>query len=535
VKTVITIEAANRFDNKGNIKHKIRVAAYCRVSTSSLDQISSYQAQKEHYTASITENPDWELVDIYADEGISGTSKDKRTEFLRLIRDCEQMKIDLILTKSISRFARNTTDCIETVRKLKALGIAVHFEKENINTMSAESELILTILSSIAEEESKSISQNLKWSHQKRAQEGNPVRFSVKLLGYEYNNKNELIIVPEEAKIVQFIFESYVNGKSHGMIASELMKKGIKTSAGGSKWTVGAVKNVITNEKYVGDFLIGKFYTTEDGRFKRKKNYGQAPQYYVKGHHQAIISRELYDKAQAVLLQRRKQYGVNMNDVDKYSNRYVFSNRAFCGECGCRLTRKITGANRYKKHILWYCAHYKDGVECKTTGIVEEKVHAAFIKLFNTLYCNYEQILLPFARDMKKLLSLTHENTPLSAIEQRIDELMEEERILLQLEAKGYIDKDMFIEQDEKIIKELEINRQWHKSISNKILSSNNIVRSTEELIAIFKERDDIIHSFDEELFSRMVEKFFYYKRSTVGFVLYNGLEIKTKVFREER
>lgn len=535
MKKVITIEATKQFDDNGVRKNKLRVAAYCRVSTSSLEQISSYQAQKEHYTKTITSNPEWELVDIYADEGISGTSKDKRNEFLRLISDCEQMKIDLVITKSISRFARNTTDCIESVRKLKALGIAVHFEKENINTMSAESELILTILSSIAAEESKSISQNLKWSYQKRAQEGNPIRLGSKILGYEYNDKKELVIVPEEAKIIQFIFDSYINGKSHGMIASELMEKGIKTVTGKSKWTISTVKTIITNEKYIGDFLIGKHYTTEDGSFKRKKNYGEAPKYYIKDHHPAIISRELFEKAQSVLEQRRKQYGIDMNDTSKYNNRYVFSNKAFCGECGCRLTRVKTGDNRYKKCVTWYCAHYKDGVECKTTGIVEEKIHSAFIKLFNTLYCNIEKILIPFARDTKKLLSLTHENSVLAALEGRINELIEEERLLLQLEAKGYIDNIMFMEQDAGIVRELEITRQKFNSINSQILGSNNSVSATEQLIETLRSKGGIIDSFDDELFEFVVDKLIYYKRSTIGFVLYNGLEFKITVFREER
>lgn len=534
MKKVITIEAVKQFNDNGIRKNTLRVAAYCRVSTSTLEQISSYEAQREHYTASITANPEWELVDIYADEGISGTSKDKRSEFLRLIRDCEQMKIDMVITKSISRFARNTTDCIETVRKLKALGIAVQFEKENINTMSAESELVLTILSSIAAEESKSISQNIKWTHQKMAQEGKPVRFGYKLLGYKYNDEKQLVIVPEEAKILRFIFNSYVNGKSHGVIAAELMEQGIKTAAGKLKWTVCAVKSIIVNEKYVGDVLSGKYYTTEDGNFKRKINRGEAPQYYIKDHHQAIIPRELFEKAQAVLNQRRKQYGIDMNDTDKYSNRYVFSNKAFCAECGCRLSRKKFGGNRYKQNIQWYCAHYNE-VECSTTGIVEEKVHSAFIKLFNTLYCNYEQILIPFARDTKKLLSLTHENSVLVALENRINELMEEERVLLQLEAKGYIDHKMFIEQDEEIIKELGLKRQKYNDINNQILSSNNSVSATEQLLTILREKDGIIDSFDEKIFDRMVEKFFYYKRSTIVFVLYNGLEFKIEVFKEER
>lgn len=533
MKQIITIEAVKQ--SSSYAKSKIRVAAYCRVSSSSLEQLNSYEAQKEHYIQAISTNPEWDLVDIYADEGISGTSKDKRSEFLRLIRDCEQMKIDLVITKSISRFARNTTDCIETVRKLKLLGIAVFFEKENINTLSAESELILTILSSFAAEESKSISQNLKWSHQKRAREGKVMRMGQKIFGYIYNDNKEMVIVPEEAKIIRFIFESYVNGKSHGMIAKELMKQGIKTSVGKDKWTVAAVKLIITNEKYAGDFLTGKYYTTEDGSFKRIRNRGEAPQYYIRDHHPAIISRELFEKAQSVLEQRRKQYGIDMNDVDKFNNRYLFSSKAFCGECGCRLTRKISGSNNYKKHILWYCAHYKESVECKTTGIVEEKVHAAFIRLFNTLYCNYEQILIPFARDTKKLTSLTHENSVLASLENRIDELLKEEQLLLQLEAKGYIDNKMFMEQDAEIIRELENARNKYNIFNNQILSTNNSVNSTEQLIDILRERKGIIDSFDDELFDRMVEKFIYYKRSTIGFVLYNGLEFKIQAFREER
>lgn len=535
MKKVITIEANNKYELINAGLKKLRVAAYCRVSTSNLEQLSSYEAQKEHYSRLIASNPEWELVDIYADEGISGTGKDKRNDFIRLIRDCEMLKIDLVITKSISRFARNTTDCIETVRKLKSLGIAIQFEKENINTMSAESELVLTILSSIAAEESKSISQNLKWSHQKRAKEGNPMRMSVKMIGFEYNDKKELTIVPEEAEIIRFIFESYTNGKSHGMIAKELMGKGIKTAKGGERWTISAVKNIITNEKYVGDFLVGKHYTTEDGTFRRKRNYGEAPKYYIRNHHPGIIPRELFDKAQYILAQRRKQYGVDENDIHKYNNRYVFSNKGFCGECGCRLTRKIIGANNYKKHISWYCAHYKEDIDCKTTGIVEEKVHMAFIRLFNTLFCNYEQILVPFLRDSKKLISLTHDNSALEALEIKINELIEEERLLLQLQAKGLIDYEMFLKQDEKIVKELEESRANFSIINNQILSNHNSIKATQDLIEEIRSKEGIIDTFDENLFDKIVEKFIYYKRDTVSFILYNGLEFKIKVFKEAR
>jgi hypothetical protein len=361
------------------------------------------------------------------------------------------------------------------------------------------------------------------------------MRMNGQLLGYKYNEKKELVIDSEEAEIVRFVFESYTNGKSHGMIAAELMEKGIKTVRGGIKWNITTVKNIIVNEKYVGDYMVGKHYTTEDGTFKRRRNYGEAPKYYIKDHHPGIVSRELFDKAQAVIAQRRKQYGVDMNDISKYNNRYVFSNKAFCGECGCRLTRKISNVNQYKQHVTWYCAHYKDYIECKTTGIVEEKVHAAFIKLFNTLYCNCDQILVPFARDSRKLLSLTHENSALEALENRIKELIEEERLLIQLESRGLIDYKMFLEQDEKLVKELEMTRQKSNSISSQIIGSNNSVSTTDQLIEILREKGGIIDSFDDELFDRMVEKFIHYKRDTVGFVLYNGLEYKIKVFREER
>lgn len=536
MKKVITIEASKPVDDKGEIRTKLRVAAYCRVSTSTLEQLNSYRAQKDFYENMIRSNPEWEFVDVYADEGITGTSTKKRNDFQRLMSDCERMEIDLVITKSISRFARNTTDCIRAVRKLKSLGIAVEFEKEKINTLSAESELILTILSSIAEEESKSISQNIKWANQKRAMEGKPAIFCNKLYGYKRDYRNGIEIIPEEAEIVRYIFNSYVNGKSHGTIAKELMESGVKTANGRSKWAISTVKLIITNEKYVGDMLVGKQYVTEDGTYKRKRNYGQAPQYYITDHHPAIVSRDLFEKAQAVIAQRRKQFGIDMNNLDKYNNRYIFSHRAFCGECGCRLTRVIIGNNRYKRCVTWRCAHYKDYMECSTTsGIVEEKIFAGFIKLFNTLYCNYEEVLIPFLKDTRKLLSLTHKNAAIEALEKRIHELMEEERLLFQLEVQGIIGHDMVKEQDSKIVAELEQARQKFSVIHTQIVTSNKAISATEELIELFKKTDNIIDSFDEGLFDRTVEKLIYYKRSTVGFVLHNGLEIKINLFKEER
>jgi len=303
-------------------RKRIRVCAYCRVSTDQAEQKNSFSAQVEHYTNHIKNNPAWEFAGIYADEAISGKNTAKRPEFMRMVKDAEQKKFDLIITKSISRFARNTADCLETVRKLKLIGVAIQFEKESINTSNAESELMLSILSSVAEEELVSISQNLRWSNQRRFKQGKLMINTQRFLGYDKDTKGHLVINEEQAAIVRRIFNDYLSGLGLSLIAKGLRDDGVKTISGKVKWAESAISSILKNEKYVGDALLQKTITTE---FKKKRNKGDAPMYYVKDSHPAIIIRKDFEKAQELMVQRAKSKGNIEGNRDKYLKRYALT------------------------------------------------------------------------------------------------------------------------------------------------------------------------------------------------------------------
>ena len=304
-------------DIAASSKRKLRVAAYARVSTNSDDQLVSLKAQKEHYESYIKLNPEWEFAGLYYDEGLSGTKKYNRTGLLDMIADAEQGKIDFILTKSISRFARNTTDCLEMVRRLIDVGVFIQFEKENINTGSMESELMLSILSGLAESESVSISQNSKWAIQKHFINGT---FIISYPPYGYINADgKMEVVPEEAEIVRTIFNEYINGKGEFLIAKELNERGIPSKRG-TIWHPSTVQGVLKNEKYTGDVIFQKTYT--DSNFNRHINYGEENQYLLENHHEAIISHEDFDKAQHVMEQRGLEKGFLKKKANTKSGMY---------------------------------------------------------------------------------------------------------------------------------------------------------------------------------------------------------------------
>ena len=310
-----------------NSQKKRRVAGYARVSTDHEDQQSSYEAQVDYYTTYIKGRDDWEFAGMYADEGISATNTRHRDGFNNMVADALDGKIDLIITKSVSRFARNTVDSLTTVRKLKEKGVEVYFEKENIWTLDAKGELLITIMSSLAQEESRSISENTTWGQRKRFADGKVSVPYSHFLGYERGPDGNLVINPEQAESVRLIYSLFLSGLSLHSVASEMTKRGIKTPAGKDKWSQTTVKSILTNEKYKGDALLQKNYTVDFLTKKQKKNEGQVPQYYVENNHEAIITPQQFEQVQAELLRRSKSKG-------KYSGVSLFSNKIKCGQCG---------------------------------------------------------------------------------------------------------------------------------------------------------------------------------------------------------
>ena len=386
---VMVIPAKRQVGNTArqqDAKPKLRVAAYCRVSTDSDEQATSYDAQVEHYTELIQKNPEWEFAGIYADDGISGTNTKKREDFNRMIDDCEAGNIDMIITKSISRFARNTLDCLKYIRKLKEKNIPVFFEKEAINTMDAKGEVLITIMASLAQQESQSLSQNVKLGLQFRYQSGQVQVNHNHFLGYTKDADGNLIIDPEQAEVVKRIYREYLEGYSMDRIAKGLEDDGILTGAGKTKWWTSTINKILRNEKYIGDALLQKTYTTDFLNKTRVKNNGIVPQYYVEGNHEAIIPKDIFLRVQEELVRRRIVKTSTNGKKRTYSCNHCFAQIVICGECG-EMFRRIHWNNRGCKSIVWRCISRLEptGQECHARTVNETILENVVVQAINTL------------------------------------------------------------------------------------------------------------------------------------------------------
>ena len=388
--TVIPAKA-NRTNLAENLKlQKKRVAAYCRVSTDQAEQLSSYEAQVKYYTAYIEGNPEYECAGIYADEGISGTNTKKREQFNRMIEDCKARKIDMVITKSISRFARNTLDTLTYVRLLKDLGIEVFFEKENIKTLDSKGEVLLSILSSLAQDESRSISENSTWGIRRRIEQGKLHINHTKFLGYDKDKNGNLVINPKQAKIVKRIYEDFLDGKGANRIARELENDGTLNWNGKAKWYEGSIRKMLTNEKYKGDALLQKTYTVDFLSKKRADNNGEVPQYYVEDSHPAIIDKEMWEAVQLEMERRRNfalKYGIQKLEYATTDN--PFAGRVICGSCGRVFGRKVWNSTSEKlRRIVWQCTGKylaKGEKVCGSRHIDDAVLYQAFVDVFNAM------------------------------------------------------------------------------------------------------------------------------------------------------
>ena len=357
-------------------KAKLNVAAYCRVSTDSEEQENSLETQREHYKNEIERNPNWTLVDVFVDFGVSGLNDTKRTEFMRMIEMCENGKIDLILTKSISRFARNQLDCLSYIRKLKLKNIGIRFDKEGINTLEPSSEIFLSWFSAFAQAESESLSMNITRGKRMRYKEGKfPFPFS--LYGYKRGENGQPEIIPEKAAIVRKMFYMYLEGNSLNDIRKWLEENEIESPMGKGKWTVNSVSGILKNEKYKGDALLQKTYTVDYLTKTVAKNKGEVAQYYVENSHQGIISREIFDMVQDEIKRRRNHTGYK---TTSYSSQYALTGIVYCGECGANY-RRVTWSKNGKKKIVWRCVErLENGENCKNSPtIYEDKLKEAIL------------------------------------------------------------------------------------------------------------------------------------------------------------
>ena len=371
--TIIEPKAALSAQSNTEVTKKLRVAAYARVSTEQDEQQNSYEAQVDYYSHYISSNPDWVFIGVFADKGITGTNTKNRDGFNEMIDLALNGGIDLILTKSISRFARNTVDTLQTVRELKAVNVEVIFEKENLHTFDPRCEVFLTIMSSLAQEESRSISENVRWGQQKRMKDGKIQVAYSHFLGYTKGEDGNPRIVEDEAEIVRDIYNLYLSGVSLGDIADNLTTRGILTPAGKKKWSISTVRSILSNEKYKGEALLQKTYTTDYLTKKVKKNNGEVRQYLVKNSHPPIIDPEVFDRVQELLKKNQKRRPRTYKD-------YPFSGKIICGDCGSLYGRDVWRVRSTgERYPIWYCNHKYDGDEvCQTGSLREETIKAAF-------------------------------------------------------------------------------------------------------------------------------------------------------------
>lgn len=423
--SVIPARTQNRMTENGQSKAKLRVAAYCRVSTDDEEQLTSYEAQVSHYTAFIQQNPEWKLAGIYADEAISGTNTKKRTDFNRLIDDCLAGKVDYVITKSISRFARNTLDTLNYTRKLKEKNIPVFFEKENIISTDSKGELMLTIMASIAQEESRSTSQNVKMGIAFRFQKGEMQINHKRFMGYTKDENKQLVIVPEEAEIVKRIYREYLEGASLIQIGRGLESDGILTGAGKQRWRPETIKKILQNEKYIGDALLQKTYTVDFLSKKRVVNNGIVPQYYVENSHEAIIPRDLYMQVQEEIM-RRANLRTGTGSKRVYSSKYALSSIVFCGECG-EIYRRVHWNNRGKKSVVWRCVSRLEekGSDCKASTILESDLQGAVLRAINKAISGRDGFIEILMKNIAA--AIDHESTDESGdIDSQLEELQKE-------------------------------------------------------------------------------------------------------------
>ncbi len=411
-KNIMVIPARKRVGStaaKEKIK-KLRVAAYCRVSTETEEQNSSYEVQVAHYTEFIKKNNEWEFAGIFADDGISGTNTKKRDEFNRMIAECMDGNIDMVITKSISRFARNTLDCLQYIRQLKDKNISVYFEKENINTMDAKGEVLLTIMASLAQQESQSLSQNVKLGLQYRYQQGKVQVNHKRFMGYTKDEDGNLIIVPEEAEIIKRIYREYLEGQSLVGIGRGLEKDGILTAAGKPRWRPESIKKILTNEKYIGDALLQKTTTIDFLTKKRVKNEGHVPQYYVENNHEAIIPKEIYLQAQEELHRRNNIYTGADKSKRIYSSKYALSAITFCGECGDIYRRTYWNVHG-RKEFVWRCVtRIEQGPEvCKNRTAKEGDLYDAVMTAINRLLAGGDNMIKTLEENIHAVIGDTTE------------------------------------------------------------------------------------------------------------------------------
>ena len=538
----VEIIAANLKTNIKNSVKKIikKVCAYARVSTDSEEQQTSYNSQIKYYTDKIKSNPEWEFVGIYADEGISGTQVKKRTEFMRMIEDALNGKIDMIIAKSISRFARNTLDTLKYVRLLREHNVDVYFEKENIHTLELDSEMFLTLYSAFAQAESESTSQNVTMGFRAKMKRGEPCG-KAECYGYVWNKQTKTLeIYEEQAKVIRQIFDWYCDGIGCKTIARYLNEKNIPTYSG-KKWEQSTIRMIIHNVKYVGDIIGQKYYTESPLTHKHVLNFGEKEKYYVKDHHEAIISRDTWNKAQEILKKRNSKILPNgSRHISNHSMKYTFSSKIVCGLCGTTFVRRVGSKKKDgSRNVYWECYQkIDDSKQCQHSKLIREDVlESIFIELYNLIIENKH-------KTKEQLLNAIRSTLEEVDYQKEIDKLdIEEEKLRNRLSKLVDMQLDDVIDKVTYISKEKEIKEQL-TNIDNKRLELQTLKNENKKISSKIKEIEKVVNAptsikeFDRQVFDNIVEKIIVGEiddnnnpnPNVVRFILKTGVEFKGEI-----
>ena len=509
MKNVITIEAnAPRNSELASISlpKKRRVAGYARVSTDHEDQTTSYESQMRYYAEYIATRSDWEYVKMYSDEGISGTNTKLRVGFKSMIEDALAGKIDLIITKSVSRFARNTVDSLTTVRKLKEVGVEIYFEKENIWTLDSKGELLITIMSSLAQEESRSISENVTWGLRKQFAEGKVHFPYTNVMGFEKGENGEIVVNQEEAKTVRYIFQQALLGKTPYSIAKDLTQQGILSPSGKNHWSSVTIKRMLRNEKYKGDALLQKTYTIDFLSKKKNINKGELPQYYVENNHEAIVDKETFDAVQASLDRKEKGKGSTT----------LFSSKLVCGDCGHYFGSKVWHSTSKYRRVIYQCNEkYKGEKKCTTPHVTEDEIKDWFVTAINKVISNKDEII----QNLEMLLDVGES----SDLERRLVELETEVEVVTQM-VSNLVKENAIMPQDQDTYQKKYSNLvERHDALVSEIASHQ---KDLKEFLKTLNQQSELISEFDELLWETMVDEIKIFCDQTVAIKFKNGIEV---------
>ena len=538
---VIVIPAKEESAQELEKKKNLRVAAYCRVSTNSEEQLNSYENQKAYYTEKIMTNPDWTMVDVFADEGKTGTSACKRKDFLRMIRQCRQGKIDMILAKSVSRFARNTVDTLNYTRELRSLGIPVIFEEQNINSIHPESEFLITIHGAFAQSESEDTSSRVRWGIQQSMRTGKAnIQFKT-LLGYKKGSDGEMVIVPEQAETVKLIYEMYLSGKTLRSIKESLEARGLRNAAGTTEWTTSNLRTILSDEKYCGDVLRQKTFIRDCISKQVIKNTGQRPKYLIQNHHDAIIPREQFDAVQFEMARRRVQTDRSRKSVPtgagKYSGKYALSGLLFCGECGTAY-RRVVWTQHGEKRAVWRCTSRLDYGKkyCKDSPTLdEEPLQQAVLVAINASMSDHGVLTAQLTDAMEQELApIPGESMSLGDIDRTIAELGKQFDHLL-LEASSAGDAEEYAERFRAISTAMEELKRRKANIQNIRQEQEQVTRRVQAVASVLDGLSAELTQWDVNVVYQMLEKVTVLSREMIRVTLRNGMEIEQAVEQPRR